>query len=557
MANKSRREQTLARITGSLNVAETATWRSSPDAYLCGQVPTEKQKEVFDALDSGRYTYFGLGGAVGSAKTWALPRVWLKHALMYPGHEAWVGRAERLALNEHTMPMFKSCLEWLKREHGLSYSWQGADHKITLHTHEDPMRHSVLRLLALDDETRYQGGQADMILIDEATHTTEAAWSMLATRLRGSVGFIGREVEPPLVLFWVSNPGTNWCRREFYTPAEQGYLGDGALPLLAVERKKAKPDPKRVGQLLRWSKSYFLQMYIRDNPYLPKDYYITSLAAATDEQGRKNVEGDWSKSEGQVYKSFDQARHVRYFEPKELTGKELGDIEWMASYDWARAHNSAALAAFIHWEMRQVEGVVCRVPVLHIYDELVITTNELSQYGNWLQQWGCVVWADPTLSQQGRNAGADIPAEFQQVYEVTMLRADQTSGIRAKQGGIAVVGALLDRDQIVIHGNNCVELIRSLEEYSFAEDSKSGGGHSGTKTAPDFEDAADALRYLAINAHSQLAGHDAPVRGGVNAGAGQDANDAMPSPEEYLMPSWDHKNAIQRRSHTRLFNGAR
>jgi hypothetical protein len=264
----------------------------------CGQCP----QELFHSATEFDVFY---GGAAGGGKTKALLLEGIKKADKHAGLR--VG-AFRRTYDELAESFFKELI-------GINYAedigcrWNGTDRELRF------PNSSVIRfryLESVQDATRRQGGEYQLVLIDERTMILPAAVSIVIDeRVRS-----GSNV-PVIGIRSASNPGSigHASVKERYVDATDGglktYLDDS-------------------GRTVR-----FIPAKVDDNPHVDAGYK-SRLQSIPDPHRRKAMlEGDWDTFAGQFFSEWNRERHVvRPFEiPKQW--RRIAGIDWGFAAPWA------------------------------------------------------------------------------------------------------------------------------------------------------------------------------------------------------------------------------
>ena len=474
----------LVESYGEEDLATLPAWLVD-DAWKCGATLTERQEVFMEHFDDPEVFWLFYGGAVGGGKSFTLAHAVVKYMLDFPGCELWLGRKHLTDLEKTTAKQLHSCMLWLEEERGLPYEYFRKTYNYKVYNCENPHEYSEVQLFSCEDPDSFQGANIDCVFVDEATQISEASRDQLLQRIRGSIK--GSKHGWPRKLVGACNPAPGWVKELIVDPHNSGLTGKGASdiedPILASRLKKTR----------------FIFSSIDDNPFLPEGFKDQVLSTGGEEQ-RKAVEGDWSFAEGQVYTQFSKALHVRDFDADAVAGKPSNMLDWKLSYDWARNHPSAGLAAVMGLQkLKNKEGQEVEVPSIFIRHELVITTDVIAPYGDWFAQFiPRIVWGDKTITQQWMMSNA---VEQFQAHNVILVKANEGPKTDKSQG-ISTVQTLLSNCQIVIHPE-CHQTIRSLENYSYKRDPRRPGQFLETPST-SYEDPMDALRYLVINVATDL-----------------------------------------------------
>lgn len=225
--------------------------------------PNAKQMQLF----ADRRKYVGFGGARGGGKSWALRAKAVMLCGRFPGIKVMIVRRTFPELQaNHITPL----RDLLGRQYA-SYNDQRKEYRFP--------NGSMILFRYCDTERdmeRYQGTEADVIMLDEATQMDERVFMMFRACLRGANDF-------PKRMYLTFNPGGRghaWVKRLF------------------VDRQ-FKPDE-------RPEEYSFIQSYVQDNTALmaAQPDYLQQLEALPDKLRRAWLYGDWNVFEGQFFEEF-------------------------------------------------------------------------------------------------------------------------------------------------------------------------------------------------------------------------------------------------------------
>ena len=213
-----------------------------------------------------RHKYIAFGGARGGGKSWAVRVKALLLCLRYPGIVVMIIRRTypELVAN-HIRPMrgmLAGCGKYNDARKEILFTGGSM---------------ILFRYCAREsDMDRYQGTEADVIFIDEATQFDEAVYKMFAACLRGVNDF-------PKRIYFTCNPGGK---------------GHGWVKRLFVDRLfKPEESPEEYS---------FIQSRVQDNKALMKAQpdYVKQLEALPPKLRKAWLEGDWNVFEGQFFEEF-------------------------------------------------------------------------------------------------------------------------------------------------------------------------------------------------------------------------------------------------------------
>lgn len=225
--------------------------------------PSEKQKQLF--LD--RHKYIAFGGARGGGKSWAARVKALLLCLQYPGIIVMIVRETYPELYaNHIKPLRKLIGTEIAKYNDSKKEYQFQNGSQILFRHCAGER----------DMDKYQGTEADVLFIDEATHFDEAVFRMFAACLRGVNGM-------PKRVYLTCNPGGK---------------GHGWVKRLFIDRKyKDREKPEEYA---------FIQSLVQDNKALlaAQPDYLQQLEALPKKLRDAWLYGKWDALEGQFFEEF-------------------------------------------------------------------------------------------------------------------------------------------------------------------------------------------------------------------------------------------------------------
>ncbi|MFE4867719.1 hypothetical protein [Streptomyces sp. NPDC056682] len=272
-----------------------------PDTFAAlGYVPTPKQREFHDA------TEFDLlfGGSAGGGKSRALTAHAIRECVNYPGLRVGAFRRTYGELKESLIAELAN-LEFAK---GLGARWNGTEYELRF-----PNGSLIMFRYAetVQDATRRQGGQYQLLIFDERTLTPPDVCSFLESRLRS-----GRRDIPVLGIRSGSNPGGP---------------GHGA-----VKNRYIKPTNygNQVVTDVRGRTVRFIPSKLSDNPHVNPEYAM-DLLALDGKLRAAFLDGDWDVFAGMMFPELKRERHV--VEPLELpaTWRRYNGIDWGFAAPWA------------------------------------------------------------------------------------------------------------------------------------------------------------------------------------------------------------------------------
>ncbi len=271
-----------------IKAAERSGFKRSIDAARagvdlpahCGRCP----QELFHSATEDDVLF---GGQAGGGKSAALVMEGIRAAVRYPG--MWVA-AYRRTYDELEESLLKE-LQKVGYAQDLGARWNAGKHELTFPA-VGP-RQSRLRFRyaeTVEDATRRQGGDYQLLLVDERTLMAPGVVDVLAERLRSAEP----DVVPVVGLRSTANPGGpshGEVKSAYIDPTDRG----------------AKVITDSHGRTRR-----FIPAKLSDNPYLDRDAgYHRTLDAIPDPARRKAMkDGDWDVFAGQYFERWRHDRHV-------------------------------------------------------------------------------------------------------------------------------------------------------------------------------------------------------------------------------------------------------
>ena len=247
---------------------ETPIQRATPPGNPAGgafkfPAPSETQWRFL----TDRHKYVAFGGARGGGKSWAVRVKAALLCLRYPGIKVMiVRRTYPELLANHIRPMRAMLPPWCARYNDSRKECAFPGGSLIL-----------FRYCAREgDMERYQGTEADVIFLDEATQFEERVFKMFVACLRGVNAF-------PKRVYLTCNPGGR---------------GHGWVKRLFVDRAfQPGEDPDEYG---------FIPSKVWDNKALmeAQPEYLRQLAALPPKLRAAWLDGDWSVFERQFFEEF-------------------------------------------------------------------------------------------------------------------------------------------------------------------------------------------------------------------------------------------------------------
>lgn len=447
------------------------------------KLPTPTAKQQLFLKDHHRYV--GYGGARGGGKSWAIRIKATVLCLAHPGITIFiVRRTYQELMDNHVMPFVKL----LPRN---VYSYNFSRREMTF------INGSVIKFkyCGCDADIRnFQGLEADVLFIDEATHFTEDQFKMMVASVRGVNSF-------PKRIYVTCNPGGvghEWVKRLF------------------VDREfKENEDPNEYS---------FIQARVYDNEELLKNDpdYVKRLEMQSPGLREAWLEGKWDLAEGRFFPEFNRDIHV------------IDPIDIPREWRRYRAIDYGLDMLACLWIAVSPTGD------LYVYRELHEKDREISKAARRIREFTDVeggeeiymtlapvdIWS---RSQESGKSRADIFRE----YGVTLTKSSND-----RIAGWACLRELLrvwDDGSTKLHiFRTCTNIIKNLPQLQF--DTKR---INDCLTEPhEITHVCDALRYFSVwwfrpNAEVEEEG---TVRWTVDQW--EDYDRASPSEREYLIMRW-------------------
>jgi hypothetical protein len=265
-----------------------------------GYIPTPKQLE-FHAATEFDVLY---GGAAGGGKSRALTAHAIRECYHYPGLRVGAFRRTYGELKESLIAELAN-LDFAKE---LGARWNGTDYELRF-----PNGSLIMFRYAesVQDASRRQGGQYQLLIFDERTLTPPDVCSFLESRLRS-----GRRDIPVLGIRSGTNPGGP---------------GHGAVKTRYIK-------PTNYGQQTvvdeRGRTVRFIPSKLSDNPHVNPEY-AKDLQALPEKLRAAFLDGDWDQFMGQMFSEIRRDRHV--VEPIALpaTWRRYNGVDWGYTNPWA------------------------------------------------------------------------------------------------------------------------------------------------------------------------------------------------------------------------------
>ena len=242
--------------------------------------PSEKQWQFLKATEK----YICYGGARAGGKSWAIRVKAILLCLQYPEIVVCIIRKSYPELIKNHIRPLKKMLKCGRPDALAKYNDKD---KTVLFPNGSMILFSYLETQR--DMDRFQGTEADVFFIDEATQQPEDYWGDIKACLRA----------------------TNEYPKRIYLTCNPGGQGHAWVKRLFIDRrftKEEKPEEYR-----------FIQALVTDNTALMKAHpeYLDQLKSLPPKKRKAWLEGDWNIYEGQVFEDFRE-------EPDLVAAEEAG-----------------------------------------------------------------------------------------------------------------------------------------------------------------------------------------------------------------------------------------
>ena len=233
------------------------------------QIPTPSEKQLLFMRDQHKYVCFG--GARGGGKSWAVRVKAVLLCLNYAGIKIVIIRRTYPELRENHINQLRALLKCGTPDQIARYN--DSEKKITFENG------STIRFCYLDsesDEGRFQGTEADVLFIDEATQQPERRWDILTACIRG----------------------VNQFPKRIYLTCNPGGIGHDWVKRLFIDRKyKDTETPEEYS---------FIQSLVTDNKALMREQpgYLDQLKSLPPKLREAWLYGNWDIFEGQFFEDF-------------------------------------------------------------------------------------------------------------------------------------------------------------------------------------------------------------------------------------------------------------
>lgn len=301
--NCRRRYVVRKRAADKMGIENPFDWRVTEAVegklpQLCGQCPQEQ----FHSATEDAVLY---GGASGGGKSYAITAEGIRACARYPGLRVLLVRCSYDELEESIFPALRK----FSYAEALEARWNSVKRELRF------PNGSVFRfryLETLDDASKRQGGEYQLLLVDEMTLMVPGVVDILRyERLRAAGGL------PVIGMRATSNPGG----------PSHGEVKAGFVEATEYGRKIIRDEH---GLTVR-----FIQAKATDNPHLDPAHK-RRLDAIPDPARRAAMrDGDWDQWSGMIFKEWRAERHT--IEPVALppTLSRYCGVDWGFAKPWA------------------------------------------------------------------------------------------------------------------------------------------------------------------------------------------------------------------------------
>lgn len=265
---------------------------------LCGKCPQEQ----FHSATEDAVLY---GGASGGGKSFAITAEGIRACVRYPGLRVLLVRCSYDELEESIFPALRK----FSYAEQLGARWNSVKRELRF------PNGSVFRfryLETLDDASKRQGGEYQLLLVDEMTLMVPGVVDILRyERLRAASGL------PVLGMRATSNPGG----------PSHGEVKAGFVEATDYGRNVVEDDH---GLTVR-----FIQAKATDNPHLDPAHK-KRLDAIPDPARRAAMrDGDWDQWSGMIFKEWRAERHTIDPMPLVASWPRYSSVDWGFAKPWA------------------------------------------------------------------------------------------------------------------------------------------------------------------------------------------------------------------------------
>lgn len=283
----------LARLRAIRRRQEADRLRTVDVFGLLGYTPTPKQQVFHDATEHAVL----FGGSTGGGKSRALTAEAIRACVRYPGLRVGAFRRSYPELRESLLA------ELAKLEYAgpIGARWNGSEHELRF-----PNGSLIMFRYAetLSDATRRQGGEYQLLVLDELTLFQPDIVTFLESRVRS-----GRADIPVLGIRASANPGGP---------------GHGAVKDRYIEPTLygAQVVTDDRGRTVR-----FVPSRLDDNPHMNPEH-AADLMALTGQMRAAFLEGNWDVFAGQMYPELKHDRHVLDPFPLPAEWPRYNGVDW-------------------------------------------------------------------------------------------------------------------------------------------------------------------------------------------------------------------------------------
>ncbi|MGW1071569.1 terminase large subunit domain-containing protein [Streptomyces sp. NPDC002537] len=290
----------LRELTAAVRRREADRLRNLDVFALLGYEPTARQHDFHNA-DEFAVLY---GGAMGGGKSRALTAEAIRACIRYPGLRVGAFRRTYGELKESLLAE----LAQLGYASAVGGRWNGGEYELRFSNGSLIMFRYAENL---QDATRRQGGQYQLLIFDELTLTPPDVVAFLESRLRS-----GRADVPVLGVRCGSNPGGP---------------GHAAVKARYVD---ATGYGQRVAVDARGRTVRFIPSKLADNPHLNAEY-AADLSALGETMRRAYLDGDWDVFAGMAFPEWSHDRHTIAPTALPAQWRRYNGLDWGYSNPWA------------------------------------------------------------------------------------------------------------------------------------------------------------------------------------------------------------------------------
>jgi phage terminase large subunit len=390
-----------------------------------------EQIKALNSLDTHGFTLYS--GAVGAGKTLLLVHAAIKACLNYPGCKGIIGSLTYTQLKNVVFTVFKEEL-WKYQDllNKNNIPVQIIKNVSASHgkMYVEFTNGSVIYFLSMDKEEKIRGYTIDFFCLDEPIEIDVTCFDQLIARRRGTK-------LPKCFGLLTTNPGaqTHWIWQRFFNTTSSNY--------------------------------FHIETTTYDNVFLPPDY-IKQMEDAYDEDWiRRFLNGQWGAYEGQIYKSFNQDKHVT-----ENTERNFKYI--IAGVDFGTRNPSVILTIGVTPENLAVVIDEYYKPTTSVaLSKVMKALHEKYKYKK--------IYCDP--------AALDLITQCKRIG-IPIFKADNDI-----DSGISKVKSVISKNRLLVY-KDCHNTIRELESYRYKRD-KTGENPEERPIKKD-DHCPDALRYALI-----------------------------------------------------------